>query len=416
MISVGPDRQTRAAFFTPKRICAGFLICSGMIAVGTWAHGQQPPPPQQPAQNTQKQATAPQNAQASRPSLKVISQMVQVDVIAKDRDGNPVRDLKQSDFTVYDNGKKQEIAWFSLETNKTKNQPTPPVAPDTYSNLVEQKTRVPGNLTIILLDYLNTKHSDLVSARNQVITLLREIKPEDRVAIYAMKRQIYVLQDFTNDSPALKRAVQSYDTTDSTDLAAASFVPSDTGVAAFDNFMNEANQKFADFSTIDRMHITTQVFEIISQHMLRIPGRKNLIWVSGSFPFSMNLSADMEGSPYTQSGPGAFTTPGFGSGGKGGATASAGGPNLPEREEFVDEVTEASRQLATANIAIYPVDALGVAPGAFSPGSMPIAGGDPSTTPGSMLSTNLDSMFFLAEHTGGLVFTGTPEENSTTSK
>ena len=67
--------------------------------------------------------------------------MVQVDVIAKDRDGNPVKDLKQSDFTLYDNGKKQDIAWFALETDKTKIKPARAVSPDTYSNLGGTESR-----------------------------------------------------------------------------------------------------------------------------------------------------------------------------------------------------------------------------------------------------------------------------------
>src|SRR5271163_2149445 len=104
----------------------------------------QAPPPSPSPQKTQAPAdnSAPD---ASRPALRVVQKMVQVDIIAKDHDGKPVQNLKQGDFTVYDNGRKQDISFFSLETDRTRNLPRPQLAPGTYSNLIEQKQGVPGN-------------------------------------------------------------------------------------------------------------------------------------------------------------------------------------------------------------------------------------------------------------------------------
>ncbi len=442
--SVRNCRQNPRTISASWKKCAALLFSTGLITLAAWAQSQPPAPP--PAQTSRPQSTTAQDAQASRPSLKVVSQMVQVDVIAKDRNGNPVKDLKQSDFTVYDNGKKQEIAWFSLETDKTINKPAAPVAPNTYSNLVEQKAGVPGNLTIILLDFLNTKHSDMVAARNQVMKMLQQMKPEDRVAIYVLSGRLYVLHDFTSDSSALTRSVRNYDTTDSADRIASNLTPAFSGSGGNnngaagadlggDNFLNQAYQNMSDFANIDRMYTTTQVFEIISQHMVRVPGRKNLIWVSGSFPFSINLDYDREGSPYSAAfgGPGALSVVpvggafgtvanvNLGSGsalGMGAAASGPGGPLISDPAQFGEEIQRAIREMTNANIAMYPVDTHGlVAPGDVSTDpssitgtsieSMPMIGGDPSTTPGSMLSTNFDTMQNLAQHTGGLVFAST---------
>ncbi len=40
--------------------------------------------------------------------------------------------------------------------------------------------------------------------------------------------------------------------------------------------MNQASQDMSDFANIDRMSTTTNVFEIIAQHMVRIAGEKEL--------------------------------------------------------------------------------------------------------------------------------------------
>jgi VWFA-related protein len=443
--SVRKARKDRVAISRLANRLAAVFLSAGLFTLAAWAQSQAPPPPQQSQDSQQKSASA-QDAQTSRPALKVISQMVQVDVIAKDRNGQPVKDLTQKDFTIYDNGKKQDIAWFSLETDKTKNMPAAAVSPDTYSNLVEKQSGVPGNLTIILLDFLNTKQSDVNSARNQVIKLLRTMKPEDRVAVYALARRLYVLHDFTNDSAALERSIQKYATPASADQLAGvitnSFSVSDANGQSFDiandNFLNQAYQSMSDFASIDRVFTTVQVFEIISQHMIRVPGRKNLIWVSGSFPYSIDLDYDREGSPYSNafSGPGALSIVPVGGqfgtvadvhiGGNGNglalgaSTTGAGGPFISEPRSFGDEIQAATRALTNANIAMYPVDTHGlVAPsGDYSIPSeysitgtsmetMPIVGGDPATTPGSMLSTNFDTMENLAQHTGGLAFTST---------
>jgi VWFA-related protein len=349
------------------------LACSAALILVSWtsvlraAPQSQTPPPPPPA----KQATPDASAipQASTPPLRVVQQMVQVDIIAKDHDGKPVQNLKQSDFTVYDNGRRQEISFFSMETDQTRNLPRPQLSPGTYSNLIEQKQGVPGNLTILLLDFLNTKHADIAYAKERIIKLLHEMKPDDRVAVYVLSGRLYVLHDFTSDMTALTQVVKKYNTVDSADVANSQINPVWTGVTdlASDAFLNESSQGMSDFANIDRASTTTEVFEIIAQHMMRLPGRKNLIWVSGSFPFSMNtdksgnstnLAYETPGSPLVT--PQAYAMFGLGDAPVGGKSPGIGGMYLYENRSFTDEIMRATRALATANIAVYPVDPRGL--------------------------------------------------------
>src|SRR6266480_52048 len=67
------------------------------------------------------QAAAPVIAQQSGQAginearIQVSSELVLVNVVAHDKKGNLVRDLKKGDFTLLEDGKKQEIATFDFE-------------------------------------------------------------------------------------------------------------------------------------------------------------------------------------------------------------------------------------------------------------------------------------------------------------
>ena len=52
---------------------------------------------------------------AAQTPIQVSTELVLVNVVARDRKGNPVRDLKREDFTVYEDGKKQQISAFDFE-------------------------------------------------------------------------------------------------------------------------------------------------------------------------------------------------------------------------------------------------------------------------------------------------------------
>src|SRR6266853_6920695 len=66
-------------------------------------------------------ATVPVIAQQSgqaginEPRIQVSSELVLVNVVAHDKKGNLVRDLKKGDFTLLEDGKKQDISTFDFE-------------------------------------------------------------------------------------------------------------------------------------------------------------------------------------------------------------------------------------------------------------------------------------------------------------
>ena len=88
-------------------------------------HGQQPqsPPPQNPPAEQkppQQQPPAEQKPPATQqdaqkqPTFKSSINFVRVDVIISDNKGNPVLDLKQDEFSVFEDGKPQNVETFSV--------------------------------------------------------------------------------------------------------------------------------------------------------------------------------------------------------------------------------------------------------------------------------------------------------------
>ncbi len=411
------------------KVCAATLLFTATLATAVFAQSVQSPPPPPPPQQSQ---SAP--AQSTRPPLRVVRQMIQVDVVAKDRDGKPVAGLKQSDFKVFDEGKPQQIAWFSMETKESRSQESQlrTLPHGTFTNMIEQKAGVPGNMTIILLDYENTRQQDVIFARNQLVKLLHQMQPNDRVALYALAGRLYILHDFTSDMASLLSAIDHYWTPESVDASYENRQPvfgSATTDKAMDAFINLANQRFSDFAAINRVQSTTMAFVAIADHVMRIPGRKNLIWISSSFPISIGL--DKEGN---NSGDSAYQADASPVGipasaynlapnvGKGMGTG-AEGLYIQETRLFSQEVDRAVRALGGANIAIYPVDARGLigAWGTSDPTSRDSHATGPTTFQAQgyrseLFAQSFDTMNNLAQRTGGTAYYNTNDIGGSISK
>lgn len=121
---------------------------------------------------------------SSDPVLRVTSRLVQVNVIVNDKHGNPIHGLRQNDFSILDNGKPQRISLFSAETNAPPNLPRIELPSGTFTNRPEELSSLPASVTVILFDALNTEGADQVLARKQVLRALRDIQPQEYVALY----------------------------------------------------------------------------------------------------------------------------------------------------------------------------------------------------------------------------------------
>ena len=345
-----------------------FLLASGAARV----------PAQAPSQNLP-------GGQA--PVLKATTRLVQINVVVLNKRGEPVDGLKKEDFTVLDQGKEQQIATFSANSATLHEAASiPPLAPNVFSNRGGSTATNPGSVTVILFDALNTSIQDQFYARQQVLKFLRQLQPQDHVAIYVLTTKILVLNEFTQDSSSLLQAIGKFGGYSSAEHDAANPDPkpadqpifvtkmpeTDVMTSRLRDFLDAADGKMSDFANINRAETTTNAIEAIANHVARIPGRKNLVWVSASFPISIGFDGESLGQPGR------------------------------EQRAFSENLEHAARALNQANMAIYPVDARGLmtSPHYSATNSNRF---DPRITARDLGSDqrNFDTMIVLADRTGG---------------
>ncbi len=152
---------------------------------------------------------------AERPStIKAVTEEVLLDLVARDRRGRPVRDLKPDQIEVYEDGVKQPITYFQLVEGEAPLTEAEAAAPQ--SNFLRQI-----NLVTLLFERLGDDGRK--NARQAALEFLRsELRPNVYVAVFRSDQRLYVLQHFTNDRKRLEQAVEQVTGASSSQLASQS--------------------------------------------------------------------------------------------------------------------------------------------------------------------------------------------------
>jgi len=239
--------------------------------------------------------------------IKVTTRLVQVNVLVHDHHGNPVADLTKDDFEISDNGKPQRVSVFSMDSSPGANRTGPLAAPppvmprNTVTNRPERQANAPTSATVLLLDVYNTKLTDQMYARKQIVKFLRQIRPEDRIAVYALKGTGFsVIHDFTNNSESLLAALAQALPGFSHELDASEADPANTGNDDMDTFIDTSNTVMANFYIRNRVINTCIAFKVLANHLAALPGRKNVIWLSGGFPIAFGFGDEQDKTDATQ--------------------------------------------------------------------------------------------------------------------
>ena len=239
-------------------------------------------------------------ATPATPTFKSTTRIVLVDMVVTDSNGKPVHDLKAQDFRVLDGGKPQRIVAF--EEQRSDATPRPPIAlnlPDNvYTNYVSRSD--PGALTVLLFDSLNTSPRDLTYARNQMLDFLKKLPPGKRVAFYALGSQLRMVHNFTENSDELIAAAQKLSTrahgayTNAKEFSAAIDELKNSGIdrvpgafAKMVRFLGEEYQGKLESRALYTLDGLTQ----LAHALAIVPGRKNVIWVSAGLPFDISSKA-----------------------------------------------------------------------------------------------------------------------------
>ena len=246
-----------------------------------------------------------------------------VDVVVSDSSGKPVRGLAEKDFSVSEDGDPQKVLSFDVHGSDSPAEFEPPKLPslpaNTFVNVPPSPER--GPLNVILLDLLDTSTEDQPFARAQLSAFINS-KPEGaRFAVFVLSDGLHLVQGFTDDKKQLLDVLSSRH---------AGHVPKMFLYA--DNYLPYISSLGA---LID-----------IADYLSGLPGHKNVIWLSGSFPYYTVPNADTADSvrPFI----------------------STSGTNV----RVIDEIKAMTDAVTRAQAAVYPVDVRGVT-GGWSVGPHP---------------------------------------------
>ena len=354
-----------------------------------------------PAQQQSPETLPPQQAAKPGSVLQIKTRLVTVDIVATDSHGNMVRDLKPEEFEVSDGGP-QAIAQFSFVDKSTnsgsaKLSNAAEIRPKGFYSNQAELGRLTTPPTLILLDALNTEGADLMQARHDMVRLLRTLSPNTPVAVYLLEQSLVAVQDFGSD-PALLRA--ALDKAMSPGTKPAAMAKKDPNGPALTELVAEGGiessvlakttQSLEDFekanhtrTTDVRVATTLDTLTALAHYLGGYKGRKNLIWVSASFPIV--LLPDPDFGKYT---------------------------NVPgETRVYGEKVQDAANALTDAQVAVYPVDARGLeseAPFSAAESGAPRSPNTISRTVSDQLDREgyargmkQDTMDVLAQGTGG---------------
>ena len=145
--------------------------------------------------------------------LRVETELVQVEVIVTDKNGKMVRDLRREDFELKEDGKPQDVAYFSVGTATTPAQWITTVAKkNTPASQPPPKISTPENAAgrhfVLALDDLHLAFGNLVYVKKSLLKFIAEQTTNaDQIALITTSGQLGMFEQFTNNREALKRAI-----------------------------------------------------------------------------------------------------------------------------------------------------------------------------------------------------------------
>jgi len=217
--------------------------------------------------------------------LKAESDLVLTNVVVRDaKTGEVVRGLKQSDFTIMENGKAQRISSFDFEsvdmaqplneatisgiaTSLQKSSPGVTTRPEDLRN---------HRLIVFFFDLTSMQPEDLdrcVEAAKDFLN--NKLQPADLVALVSLDTSLKVDQDFTTDKQLLIGKIGQYNGTEGTAFA--------QGATANSNQVEDASGYTPDESEYNDINTDRELYALrsISQSLGKINQKKSLLYFSG---------------------------------------------------------------------------------------------------------------------------------------
>ena len=303
---------------------------------------------------SQTASSQPQEVMHSDQTLRTNTRLVVVDVVATDSHGQVIGDLKPGDLIMFEDGKTQKISNFTFHPpGKTEVL----VSSHLPANVV---TNAPlfqaSSLNVMLLDTLNGDFAEQAYVKDQLLKYLARAQFTRPIALFALEDRLVLLHDFTTDAAALKSTVERFKP------------PARNNNAETVDSRASAFSTHGDFHTNERdISTTLNQLNALAKTLAGYPGRKNLIWLSESFPVNLfpdnmaNGASGMCSGDACATGAGSRST-GAGLGTQGGSPMNLGrsaleGNGEGSYKDYALLIKKVSDALMNAQVAVYAVDA-----------------------------------------------------------
>src|SRR5216683_2120229 len=236
------------------------------------------------------QAAAPVLAQQmgqAESRIQVTSELVLVNVVARDKKGNLVRDLKKGDFTLFEDGKKQEISTFDFE--HVDDLAAAGAADATVSGAAEQGAllrsgkKAPASLDardrrliLLFFDFSAMEPEQIdrsVDAAKKFVGT--KMQPADLMALVSLVTNMRVDLDFTDDKTKLLAALTAYNSGQGQGFDNGS-TGSSEGAAETSGAFSADDTDFNTFNADRKL----QALQSLMQALGRLPQKKSLIYFS----------------------------------------------------------------------------------------------------------------------------------------
>ena len=231
-----------------------------------------------------------QDISAAQPEnyvFKANAELVLTNVVVRDaKTGEFVQGLKQSDFTVYESGKPQQISSFDFQTVDMAtplNEATISGlaaglnGPGTKAAVVAKSEDLRNHrLIVMFFDLTSMEPEDLdrcVKAARDFLT--NKMQPADLVALVSLDQTLKVDQDFTSDKAVLANEVGIYNGTEGQGFA--------QGATANTNQVEDTTGYTPDESEYNDLNTDRELFALraISKSLEKITEKKSLLYFSG---------------------------------------------------------------------------------------------------------------------------------------
>jgi len=232
------------------------------------------------AQQSSEPATTPQVV------LRATTELVLVNVVARDKKGNLVRDLKKEDFTLLEDGKKQQISSFDFEdVDQIQNatQTVSGASPETPGTLLRAGKKSPPTLDardrrliLLFFDFSAMQPEEIeraVDAAKKFVAT--KMQPADLIALVSLATNMHVDLDFTDDKEKISAALTAYDTSEGQGFDNGA-TGSSEGAAETGGSFTEDDTDLNTF-TADRKLLALQS---LMQALNKLPQKKSVIYFS----------------------------------------------------------------------------------------------------------------------------------------